>query len=187
MQSRWIQRFAALDGGIRPDVRHRRRRTGRLAHGIRIGTTAALTGPIAARQLNFKFAAEIKADAKNPDWDGTVAAVRQSLPQAVLLGTAGAYATRFIQAMQRATMHPTYYGLSIFSPGVIRRELVPAARGIVLAQALPSLRTPAIPVVAEYTKLLTERSPEAKPNRTEFDGYISAKLLVEALRRAGRP
>lgn len=140
----------------------------------------------AARQLNFEFAAEIKADAKHPDWDGAVAAVRQSAPQAVLLGTAGTHATRFIQAMQRASLRPTFYGLSIFSPDVIRRELGPAARGIVLAQALPSLRNPAIPVVAEYTRLLTQRSPQARPNRTEFDGYVSAKLLVEALQRAGR-
>lgn len=140
----------------------------------------------AAQQLNFKFAAEIKAATKDPDWDGVVVAVRQSDPQAVLLGTAGTHATRFIQSMQRTTMHPTYYGHSIFIPDVIRRELGPAARGVVLAQSLPSTRNPAVPVVAEYTKLLAQRSPGAKPNGAEFDGYISAKLLAEALRRAGR-
>jgi len=45
-----------------------------------------------------------------------------------------------------------------------------SARGLVLAQTLPSLRNPAIPVVAEYTKLQAQRSPGAKPDRTEFDG-----------------
>jgi hypothetical protein len=41
-------------------------------------------------------------------------------------------------------------------------------------------------VVAEYLKLLRERSPEAPPSASQFEGFVHAKLLVEGLRRAGK-
>ena len=65
-------------------------------------------------------------------------------------------------------------------------KLKEQARGIVLAQIMPSLRNQSVPVVAEYLKLLRERSPEATPSASQFEGFVHAKLLVEGLRRAGR-
>jgi hypothetical protein len=69
---------------------------------------------------------------------------------------------------------------------VINRELKEDARGIVLAQIMPSLRNTTVPVVAEYLKLLRARSSEAAPSSSQFEGFVHAKLLVEGLKRGGK-
>jgi branched-chain amino acid transport system substrate-binding protein len=82
--------------------------------------------------------------------------------------------------------NPSFYGFSVASPDGINRELKDKARGIVLAQIMPSTRNGTIPVVAEYIKLLRAKSPDAKPSATQFEGFVHARLLVEGLRRTGR-
>ena len=69
---------------------------------------------------------------------------------------------------------------------MINRELKDKARGIILAQIMPSLRNATIPVVAEYLKLLKDKSPDAAPSASQFEGFVHARLLVEGLRRTGR-
>ena len=69
---------------------------------------------------------------------------------------------------------------------VINRELKEQARGIILTQIMPSLRNTTIPVVAEYLKLLREKTPGAAASASQFEGFVHARLLVEGLRRAGR-
>jgi len=43
-----------------------------------------------------------------------------------------------------------------------------------------------IPVVREYTRLLKASSPTSEPNFSSLEGFVSAKVMVEGLRRAGR-
>jgi ABC-type branched-subunit amino acid transport system substrate-binding protein len=40
--------------------------------------------------------------------------------------------------------------------------------------------------VQEYVQLLKEYAPEAEPDSVGLEGFINAKVLVEALQRAGR-
>jgi ABC-type branched-subunit amino acid transport system substrate-binding protein len=133
-----------------------------------------------------KFAAEVKIDPKAPDYPAAAAEAARVEPQAVLLANAGATMTNFIKATWGTSMRPTFYGFSIASVDLIRRELKEQARGIVLAQIMPPLRNTTIPVVAEYHRLLREKNPAATPSAFQLEGFIHAKLLVEGLRRAGR-
>jgi branched-chain amino acid transport system substrate-binding protein len=132
------------------------------------------------------FVAEIKVDPKQPDFAAAAAETEKAQPQAVILGTAGTTFTNYVKAVQQTQAKPSFYGFSVASLDVINRELGERARGIVLAQIMPSLRNSTIPVVAEYLKLLRERSAEAVPSASQFEGFVHAKLLVEGLRRAGR-
>ena len=56
-----------------------------------------------------------------------------------------------IKAVQATAARPAYYGFSVASMDVIQRELKDKARGIILAQIMPSLRNTTIPV--SYTHL----------------------------------
>ena len=131
------------------------------------------------------FAAEIKLDPKQPDFAAAAAATAQAQPQAVILGTAGTTFTHYVKAVLQTRARPGFYGFSVASQDVINRELKEDARGIVLSQIMPSLRNTTVPAVAEYLKLLRERSSEAVPSASQFEGFVHAKLLVEGLRRAG--
>lgn len=140
----------------------------------------------ASEAEQITFLAEIKVDPKQPDFKAAAAATEKTQPQAVILGTAGTTFPNYVRAVQQTSVHPSFYGFSVASLDVINRELKENARGIVLAQIMPPLRNTAVPVVAEYVKLLRERSSEATPSASQFEGFVHAKLLVEGLRRAGR-
>ena len=134
---------------------------------------------------NVPFMAEIKLDPKQPDFSAAAAATQKAQPQAVILATAGTTLTSYVSAVLETTTRPGFYGFSVASQDVIKRELKEQARGIVLAQIMPSLRNTSVPVVVEYLKLLRERSGEAVPSASQFEGFVHAKLLVVGLRRAG--
>lgn len=140
----------------------------------------------AAEQEGMPLSGEIRVDPRQPDFAAAAAQTAQANPQAVVIGSAGTTFTRYIAAVHQAGRHPTFYGFSVASPDVIRRELLDKARGIVLAQIMPSLRNAGIPVVAQYLKLLREKDPQAQPSASQFEGFVHATLLVEGLRRAGR-
>lgn len=141
----------------------------------------------AASAEKLSFVAEIKLDTAKPDFAAAADATAKAQPQVVILATAGTTFTNYVNAvLKTAAAPPGFYGFSVASQDVIAREVKERARGIVLAQVMPSLRNPSVPIVAEYLKLLGERSPDAKPSASQFEGFVHAKLLVTGLRRAGR-
>jgi branched-chain amino acid transport system substrate-binding protein len=129
---------------------------------------------------------EIKVDPASPDFAAAAAATAEAAPQAVIVGTAGLTFPRYVAAVQSTAARPVYYGFSVASLDVINRELKDRARGIVLAQIMPSLRNTSIAVVVEYLQHLKEKDPAATPSASQFEGFVHARLLVEGLRRTGR-
>ena len=152
------------------------------------GFGKALLGELrqAAKLENMTFVAEVRVDPKQPDFKAAAAETEKARPQAVILGTAGTTFTYYIKAVLQTNVKPGFYGFSVASLDVINRELKERARGIVLAQIMPSLRNTTIPAVAEYQKLLQERSSDSVPSASQFEGFIHAKLLVEGLKKTGR-
>lgn len=152
-----------------------------------LGKTLAAELRRAAEQEKITFVAEIKVDPAQPDFKAAAAATEKVQPQAVIVATAGATFPSYVRAVQQTTAKPGFYGFSVASLDVINRELKEHARGIILSQIMPSLRNATIPVVAEYLKLLREKSPGARPSASQFEGFVHARLLVEGFQRAGRP
>lgn len=151
-----------------------------------LGKTLAAESKKASDDEKLPFLAEIKVDPKQPDFAAAAAATEKAQPQAVIVATAGTTFTHYIKAVQQTAARPAYYGFSVASLDVINRELKDKARGIILAQIMPSLRNTTIPVVAEYLSLLRTKSPTAQPSASQFEGFVHARLLVEGLRRTGR-
>lgn len=140
----------------------------------------------AAAIEKINFVAEAKVNPNQPDFQAAAVAIERAQPQAVILGTAGTTFTSYVKAVRQTSIRPVFYGFSVASLDVINRELKEQARGIILAQIMPSLRNSTIPVVAEYRKLLQAKSADAVPSASEFEGFVHAKLLVEGFRKAGR-
>lgn len=152
------------------------------------GLGKALTAELrkAAVELKLPLMAEFKVDPQNPDFAEAAAATEKAQPQAVIVATGGKSFTDYIKAVQATGARPGFYGFSVMSLDVINRELKDKARGIILAQIMPSLRNTTIPVVAQYLSLLRAKSASAQPSAAQFDGFVHASLLVEGLRRTGR-
>lgn len=135
---------------------------------------------------NMPLVAEIKVDQTTPDFAAAAAATAQAKPLAVIVGTAGLTFSSYVKAVLTTPARPVFYGYSVSSLDLLNRELGDKARGIVLAQIMPSLRDAMVPVVAEYLKLLKAKSPDASPSASQFEGFVHAKLLVEGLERTGK-
>jgi len=146
--------------------------------------SAEIRQAAAAHQL--QIVAEAAVDAKQPDFAGAAAAVAQARPQAVIMCTAGATFIGLVKALATAPAHPPIYGFSVVSVDQVTRELGPAARGVVLAQIMPSLSNRANPVVNEFLTLAEARGTAGAPSQSRFEGFVHARVLVEGLRRAGR-
>ncbi|AOG22384.1 ABC transporter substrate-binding protein [Acidovorax sp. RAC01] len=140
----------------------------------------------ASEAEKLPFVAEIRLDPKQPDFAAAARQTEKTEAQAVIVATAGATFTDYIKQVQATSARPSFYGFSVASSDAVYRDLGPKARGIILAQIIPSLRNTTIPVVAEYLALLKAKSPQAQPSAAQFDGFVHARLLVEGLRRTGR-
>jgi branched-chain amino acid transport system substrate-binding protein len=140
----------------------------------------------ASEEEKLPFVAEVKLDPKQPDFAAAAKTTEQAQPQAVIVATGGTTFTSYIKAVQASAARPIFYGFSVATMEVINRELKEKARGIILAQIMPSLRHSTVPVVAEYLALLRAKSPQAEPSPSQFEGFVHARLLVEGLRRTGR-
>ncbi|MDH4427211.1 MAG: ABC transporter substrate-binding protein [Acidovorax sp.] len=140
----------------------------------------------ASETEKLPFVAEIRLDPKQPDFAAAAQQTEKAQAQAVIVATAGATFTDYIKQVQATSARPSFYGFSVVSSDAVHRDLGPKARGIILAQIIPSLRNTTIPVVAEYLALVKARSPQAQPSASQFEGFVHARLLVEGLRRTGR-
>lgn len=140
----------------------------------------------AAAQEQMKLAAEVKVDPKQPDFQAAAKQAEAAQPQAVIMGTAGTTFPNFVKAMAQSASRPAFYGFSIASVDLLNKELGAGARGIVVAQIMPSLKNTSVAVVRDYLKVLADNKPEARPTPSQLEGWVHASILVEGLRRAGK-
>lgn len=107
--------------------------------------------------------------------------------QAVLLGVSGSDAVAFIKGYEAATeRRPPYYARSLVGARQLAEELGEQAFGISVTQLVPNPYKQVLEVNKEYNRLLQSAgAPGAKPDYISFEGFIAAKVLCEALRRAG--
>lgn len=120
--------------------------------------------------------------------DGAEAAVKQLLakaPQAVILITLPASTKAFVLAAQKAGLSSTLYTCNAGLPPGTIKEMNGAAHGVVVTQGFPNVNNNTVPIIREY------QEAARKAGRTQFssnhlEGYINAKVITEALQRAGK-
>jgi ABC-type branched-subunit amino acid transport system substrate-binding protein len=116
-----------------------------------------------------------------------VSQITKNEPKAVLILAAGQPAFEFIRSMRAAAGDKIQlYGLSVLLHDVLVKEVgLEAARGIVLSQAVPYPFTPTQPVINEFQADMKQYAPGEAISFSSFEGYLGAKIAVEAVRRAG--
>jgi len=129
-------------------------------------------------------AATVPADRDKPDYAAIVPAIVQAQAQAVLWIGSGSAVVDGIKALRAAGSAAQVVTLSNNASSGFIKQLGDASRGVVVTQVFPSERSISYPMVKEAMALAkakgqNELSPAA------LEGFASAKVLVEALRRAG--
>jgi branched-chain amino acid transport system substrate-binding protein len=139
----------------------------------------------AAKELNFELVDFIKLDPKNPDFKAAATQIEKIAPQALVMASAGKTFTDAINAVYETSARPSIYGFSVVNHTSVAKLLGSRARGIVLCQVMPSMRDTAVPLVAEFLKVIKQKDPTATGTDSQFEGFLNAKLLTEGLRKAG--
>lgn len=114
----------------------------------------------------------------------TVAQLLKSEPRAIIMITAGKPSSAFIAAYLKSGARPQFFGVSVLSSKDLRADLGPDVRGIVVAQVAPSPTRLSVAIANEYRTAAQEANVK-DISFSGMEGFITAKVFVEALRRAG--
>ena len=125
---------------------------------------------------------------ENSGADATAAAAKLAAaePEAVLVGLAGKPTIDFIKAMRAQRRGLPLYALSVMGSAATLRALGDDAPGIAISQVVPLPSHSVAPVVREFQQAWKAAGVTLEPSHLALEGYINARVFVEALRRAGR-
>lgn len=139
---------------------------------------------LAKRKLELSVAAPY--DRNTDQVDAAVTKVMQSDAQAVIMIAVNKPASAFIQRYREAGGGAQLYNISVVDPAeIVKLAGLKNAHGLGISQVVPYPYLPNLPVVREYQSLLKKYAPDDLANYTSFEEFLGAKVLVEALRRAG--
>ncbi|BEU97918.1 ABC transporter substrate-binding protein [Acidovorax sp. DW039] len=125
-----------------------------------------------------------KFDRTKPDYSAMAPRVAQKQPQAVIFVGTGAAVVDGIKALRAAGVGGQIVTLSNNASGGFIKALGDSARGVVVTQVLPSERSVNYPMVKEAMELARAKNI-ADLTPAMLEGFVSAKVLVEGLKRAG--
>ncbi len=112
-------------------------------------------------------------------------AVRRSRPQAVIMIGAYAPCAEFIRLARRIGLEAEFANVSFVGTRALTEALGAAGKGVVVSQVVPFPEDTSVPLVAAYHRALA-RFDGGEPGFVSLEGYMAGRLVVEALRRAGR-
>lgn len=118
--------------------------------------------------------------------DDAVKAIKAADVHAVIMIAVNKPAAAFIQRYREQGGGAQLYNISVVDPTeLVKLAGLKNAHGLGISQVVPYPYRPQLPVVREYQTLLKKYAPDAEVNYTSFEQFLGAKVLVEALRRAG--
>ena len=134
-------------------------------------------------KAGFEPVATLKADRLKPDYARLVPDITGKEAQAVVWIGSGTTVADGVKALRTAGSAAQVVTLSNNASSGFIKSLGDQARGVVVTQVFPYERSFAYGFIKEATGLAKTKNVELSPAMLE--GYAAAKVLVEALRRAG--
>ncbi len=119
------------------------------------------------------------------DYNEAFQALRGPKPDLIVLIAPGDPAGKFLRAYRQTGMNAQItsldYGQAETLCGVASPDM---ARGVSLAQVFPNIQNTTIPLVRQFQKDFADYAPkDLKPSVLYFEGYVAAKVLLEAIKR----
>lgn len=116
--------------------------------------------------------------------DAAVAALSKVQPQAIIQVSLFSSTAAFIRKMRKAGYGGAFLNFSVVGIDPLFTALGRDIGGVVVSQVVPSPRSSATPIVKEYLAAID--NSDQSPSYESLEGYIAAKALAEAVRRAGK-
>lgn len=140
----------------------------------------------ALERRKLKLVASVGYPRNTDDVSQAVKEIVVASPDAVIMIAINRPAAAFVKQYREVGGSAQLYNISVVNPAeIVRLAGLKHARGLGISQVVPFPYQPKLLVVREYQKLLKKYAPDAEVNYTSFEEFLGAKVLVEALRRAG--
>lgn len=116
--------------------------------------------------------------------DAAVATLAKAQPQAIIQVSLFNSTAAFIRKMRKTGYAGSFLNFSVVGIDPLFTALGKEIGGVVVSQVVPSPRSSATPIVKEYLAAID--NSDQSPSYESLEGYIAAKTLSEAVRRAGK-
>lgn len=126
-----------------------------------------------------------KYSRSKPDFGPVAPKIVQANAQAVIFVGSGTHVVDGMKAIRAAGSNAQIVTLSNNAASGFIKALGNQARGVVVSQVFPFERSMASPLVKELLEMLAARRKGEEATPAMLEGFAAAKVLVEALRRAG--
>ena len=128
------------------------------------------------------------ATVENNGDDAAAAAAKmvQANPEAVLVGLAGKPTLDFVKSIRAQRRGMPLYALSVMGSAATLRALGDDGVGMAVSQVVPLPTSVVVPVVRQFQQAWKATGTSLEPSHLALEGYINARVFVEALSRAGR-
>ena len=136
-------------------------------------------------------AAAIAAYNKAPDKlnvtiDLAVETLVAAAPQAIVMVAVGEPVYEFVKRIRARLPAARLVSLSVVDSGVMLSKVgIQMAHGIGFSQVFPYPYNDTVKLVREYRSQLLKHGAGVTPNYFNLEGYISGRVLIDALRRSG--
>ncbi|WP_138513752.1 ABC transporter substrate-binding protein [Rhodoferax bucti] len=147
---------------------------------------AGLDGVQAAlASLNLKPVAVATVERNSVDVAAAVATINAAGPEAVVQVSAYKSCAAYIRAARKAGYGGGFYNLSFVGTQALADELGKDAAGVVVSQVMPSPYVGNKAISREFAEAVRKSNGAVQANFSSMEGYLSAKVLAEGLRRSG--
>lgn len=140
----------------------------------------------AARKRNVALVARASYEPYTTDVRNAVKDVVESTPDAVIMVSITPPTAEFIQQFRAAGGQAFLFCISTANvEGLSKTVDASVLQGVGISQVMPFPYSATLPLVAEYQKLMNTYAKGTPYSYPTMEGFLNAKLLVSALKKAG--
>ncbi|MEO7278580.1 MAG: ABC transporter substrate-binding protein [Casimicrobium sp.] len=142
---------------------------------------AGVERALAARKMTVTGKATVERNSN--DVRAAVDAMVTSKPEAIVMISTYASCAEFIKETKARGLLTRYANVSFVGTKSLAKALGPLGSGVMISQVVPSPTSERYPWVNEYRRMVTAKGGDL--SYTSLEGFIAARIFVEALKRGG--
>ncbi|MFZ6657397.1 ABC transporter substrate-binding protein [Undibacterium sp. TJN19] len=139
----------------------------------------------AASKFQLKLTVVTSINSDSSDLDKAVSSMETAGVQSIILITAGKPSSDFIQAFNKKVKGMQYFALSVLASQASINTMGKDGVGTIISQVLPFPFSATTSLVREYQKVMSKMGIK-EYSYIGIEGFLDAKVFVEAIKRAGR-
>jgi len=137
-------------------------------------------------KYDLSLAAEASYIRGESDVVNQVLKIRNSNPDVVvMIGTADACSSFILEACRQGMKDVLFSNVSFVGSHELAKRLPDCKATVFVTQVFPFISDTSLPAVSEYRQLMLTFFPATELDQVSFEGFLDAKLFVEALIRNG--